>query len=61
MILTNGEANEIIIWDIKKKKTIRKLESHTSSVTALAVLPDGLIISGSLDGEIKLWNPNETV
>jgi WD40 repeat protein len=33
------------------------LEGHTRAVSALAVLGDGRLASGSRDGTIKLWNP----
>jgi WD40 repeat protein len=61
IIVTNGKESEIVLWDIKRKKVIRKLEGHSSNVTGLTVLQNGLIASGSQNGEIKIWNPNEEI
>jgi WD40 repeat protein len=36
---------------------IARLEGHTGHVMALAVLPDGRLISGGEDGTIRLWDP----
>jgi WD40 repeat protein len=38
---------------------MRKLDGHSSSVTALIILPNGFVVSGSLNGEIKIWDPND--
>ncbi|NEO28240.1 MAG: PQQ-binding-like beta-propeller repeat protein, partial [Kamptonema sp. SIO4C4] len=35
---------------------IRTLVGHSSDVTAVAVTPEGLVISGSLDKTLKVWN-----
>jgi len=34
------------------------LKGHNHEVWSLAVLKDGSIVSGSSDGEIKLWKAN---
>jgi hypothetical protein len=35
-----------------------RLEGHSGAVTALCVLPDGTLASGSDDDTIRLWDPN---
>jgi len=42
--------------DSTKYRIIRNLKGHTQNVTALAVLSDGSLVSGSLDCTIKIWD-----
>ena len=39
---------------------LRQLAAHSDDVTALALLPSGLIASGSLDTTIKIWDITKT-
>ena len=42
--------------DVTKFKCLKTLEGHSSYVPSVAFSPDGTkIISGSLDGTIKIW------
>ncbi|WWC87236.1 uncharacterized protein L201_002124 [Kwoniella dendrophila CBS 6074] len=57
-IITGSENGKLIIWDLQSKSVIQVLQSHNSTVVAVAVHPSGRIIaSGSLEPEkaIKLW------
>lgn len=65
--------NKIHIWDTQNKKHLRMLDPHidekhpytymddvrhSHSVYALAYSPDGkILVSGSENGKIRLWNP----
>lgn len=51
-----GKYAEIEIWDLTSKILLRKLVVHEQIVTALFVIPDGTLITGSLDTKIKSWN-----
>ena len=42
------------IWQAGQE--LARLEGHTSSVNALAVLPDGRLASGAGDKTIRLWD-----
>ena len=56
MIARNDRSNVVII-DLKNEKTTVRLEGHLKRVSSIAFSPNGLyIISGSYDGNIKLWN-----
>ena len=45
------------LWDLSTGQTIRTLEGHTNSVTAVAVTPDGRrAVSGSYDRTLWLWD-----
>ncbi|HIK14644.1 MAG TPA: WD40 repeat domain-containing protein [Leptolyngbyaceae cyanobacterium M33_DOE_097] len=52
-----GKENVIRLWDSHTGVLLHQLEGHLSLVSALAFNADGsVLISGSLDGSIKLWN-----
>ena len=47
----NWKKTEIIDWNVK-----RKLTGHTDWVFKLAISQEDLLISGSYDKSIKVWN-----
>lgn len=51
-----GKYSEIEIWDLTSKILLRKLVVHEQIVTALFVMSDGTLVTGSLDTKIKSWN-----
>ncbi|KIM26794.1 hypothetical protein M408DRAFT_330396 [Serendipita vermifera MAFF 305830] len=58
-IITTGDDRTIRIWDYLSKSCIQTLEGHTANVSFAVYLGGGgapLIVSGSEDGMIKLWN-----
>ncbi|KAG8828474.1 hypothetical protein FRB91_002821 [Serendipita sp. 411] len=57
-ILTTGDDRTIRVWDLLSKSCIQTLEGHTSNVSWAIYVGGGLplIVSGSEDGTIKLWN-----
>lgn len=47
---------ELILWDLKAKKELRRWSGHSGSVNAIAFAPDGRsALSGSTDGSLVLW------
>jgi WD40 repeat protein len=44
-------------WDLRTGKQIQTLQGHSSKVTALAVLDEQHIVSGSEDSTLRLWDP----
>ncbi len=56
MILFN-QRNVIILWNVKEKKIIHKIEGHLARITAICVSRDEkILISGTEQGDIRLWN-----
>jgi WD40 repeat protein len=52
-----GVLNNVEIWDLKNLERVVTLEGHKSKkVTALVLLKDNQIASGSNDGLIKIWS-----
>jgi WD40 repeat protein len=47
----------IKLWDIDNGACVRTLQNHTSTVTTVAMLADGIrALSGSADNKVKLWD-----
>jgi coatomer subunit beta' len=58
-LITTGDDRTIRIWDYLSKSCIQTLEGHTANVSFAVYLTGGgppIIVSGSEDGMIKLWN-----
>lgn len=57
-IITTGDDRTIRVWDYLSKSCIQTLEGHTANVSFAIYLTSGapIIVSGSEDGLIKLWN-----
>jgi WD40 repeat protein len=51
-----GADNIIIIWDWINAKGKYSLKGHTDEITCLLYLYDGLLVSGSKDTTIRIWN-----
>ena len=57
-VVSVGDDKSVKLWDITTKEPVRTFRGHTDYVRALATVPDtNLILSGSLDGTAKLWDP----
>ena len=50
--LQNGK---IKIYDLSKKETVKTIRAHSKYLYRLNVLSNGNLLSGSYNGEIKLW------
>jgi WD40 repeat protein len=47
------------LWEVPSGRPLATLQGHTGVVLAVALSADGgLVVSGSNDGTIKLWDPN---
>ncbi|ORY85101.1 WD40-repeat-containing domain protein [Protomyces lactucae-debilis] len=55
LIISGGQDSIIYVVEQGQTEPMYTLVGHTSNVCALAVGPDGLIISGSWDGTVRLW------
>jgi WD domain, G-beta repeat len=57
--LISGSQNTIKIWDLQQGRELCTLQGHTSLVTAIAVQPLELLVSGSEDWTVKVWGVGE--
>ena len=63
--VASGDANKIIkVWDVKTKRERATLRGHKNTINALTFAPEGTspysgcLASGSADGTIRFWDPN---
>lgn len=52
------DRGEIELVDHKTKKLVARLKGHSATVNALTVTQAGLLVSGSKDGDIRIWDTN---
>ena len=59
-ILVSGNADSTVkVWDIVDGQCLHTLSGpnrHTSAVTSLQFLANGLVVTSSDDGTVKLWD-----
>jgi WD40 repeat protein len=46
----------LCLWDTRTGKPRGLLRGHTAAVTALAFAPDNRLVSGAVDGSLRLWD-----
>ncbi|MFJ8858813.1 WD40 repeat domain-containing protein [Streptomyces sp. NPDC102451] len=55
-VVSGGEDGLVHIWETGTGRSVRTLEGHTGSVSALALTPDNrYLMSGSTDRTVRLW------
>lgn len=54
--IATGHDGSIKLWNKNNFQLITTFSAHTGKVSSLAVLSNGLLISGSNDFTIKIWN-----
>lgn len=58
-LLTTSDDRTCKVWDYTTKSLIATLEGHTNNVSFAVYHPElPIIVSGSEDGTIRLWNSN---
>lgn len=57
--ITGSSDRTIKEWDFQKEKLVRNLHCVSACHSCLVTLDDSLLISGHLDGTVKIWSSNE--
>lgn len=58
LVTASDKFSVIKLWDVEKNKLYHKFIGHHSEITAVLFSPKGdRVISSSLDGSVKIWNP----
>ncbi|KAL0950314.1 hypothetical protein HGRIS_010289 [Hohenbuehelia grisea] len=56
-IVTTGDDKTVKVWDYLSKSCVQTMEGHTNNVSFAVFHPNlPVIISGSEDGTVKIWN-----
>lgn len=56
MIAAGLHDNSVVVYDEKKNQTF--LKGHTNFVNSVAFFNDNVLVSGSQDGSVKIWDLN---
>jgi WD40 repeat protein len=56
-----SEDGRIIFWDVSTGNKLAAFEKHFGAVTSLAFLPDGRLVSGSMDTTVRIWDVNSKI
>ncbi|KAF9260701.1 coatomer protein [Marasmius fiardii PR-910] len=56
-VVTTGDDKTVKVWDYHSKSCVQTMEGHTNNVSFAVFHPNlPIVISGSEDGTVKIWN-----
>lgn len=55
-LFSGGDDNVVRVWSTLSWTCVFVLRAHEDEVWALRVLPNGILITGSVDATIRVWN-----
>lgn len=58
LVTASDKFSVLKLWDIQKNKLYHKFIGHHAEITSVLFGPKGdMVVSSSLDGSVKVWNP----
>eukprot|EP00963_Diacronema_lutheri_P007634 scaffold660_cov365-Pavlova_lutheri.AAC.14 len=51
----------LIVWDLKSMDVLDILKGHEEQVSCVAVTSSGVVVSGSLDGTLRIWDRSSCI
>lgn len=61
-ILASGGADQRVrLWDLATGQHLHTFSNHTSKISAVAFVRDDMLVSGSSDGTVFIWDLNKIV
>ena len=57
VMLSASVSGQVRLWDLDSKRKVKDLVPHAAGIVALAVLPQGLILTVGIDQSMKITDP----
>ena len=54
-LLWGADSGELYIWDIQRFKMCQVVQAHDTTISQLALLNNGVLITASQDQSLKVW------
>jgi mitogen-activated protein kinase organizer 1 len=53
---SGGGDRAVLVWDVASATVLRRLDGHGARVNDVAWGGDGVVVSGSFDASVRLWD-----
>lgn len=60
-LVSGSQDTTVNVWDVEECAAVQQLKGHELQVNAVGVLPGGEIVSGGMDGQLKMWKGGKAV
>eukprot|EP00892_Ulva_mutabilis_P003174 jgi/Ulvmu1/12858/UM098_0043.1 len=60
-VVSGSQDTTVNVWDVQECASVQQLKGHELQVNAVGILPGGEIVSGGMDGLLKMWKGGKAV